>query len=75
MFTARPDFDRALERCFADALFAMSYDNPVHRAVLDAEGLKRWLPPLADDAKGYSALRQAAAQQGFFRSPFARSAD
>src|SRR5207244_2648454 len=45
MFTARPDLDLALERRFADALSAMSYDNPVHRSVLDAEGLQRWLPP------------------------------
>ena len=39
MFTARPDFDQALERQFADALSGMNYDNPSHRAVLDAEGL------------------------------------
>jgi ABC-type phosphate/phosphonate transport system substrate-binding protein len=72
MFTARPDFDRALEQRFAGALSAMSYDNPVHRAVLDAEGLQRWLPPHVD---GYDALRQAAARQGFFRQPFAKSAE
>jgi phosphonate transport system substrate-binding protein len=72
MFTARPDLDPALERRFAEALSAMSYDNPVHRAVLDAEGLRRWLPPHVD---GYDALRQAAARQGFFRQPFAKSAE
>lgn len=72
MFTARPDLDLALERRFADALSAMSYDNPVHRTVLEAEGLERWLPPHLD---GYDALRQAAAQQGFFRQPFAKSAE
>jgi ABC-type phosphate/phosphonate transport system substrate-binding protein len=72
MFTARPDLDLELERRFADALGAMSYDNPVHRAVLDAEGLQRWLPPHLD---GYDALRKAAAQQGFFRQPFAKSAE
>ena len=72
MFTARPDLDPALERRFADALSTMSYDNPVHRAVLDAEGLQRWLPPHVD---GYDALRQAAARQGFFRQPFAKSAE
>jgi len=72
MFTARPDLDLALERRFADALSAMSYDNPVHRAVLDAEGLQRWLPPHVD---GYDALRQAASQQGFFKQPFAKSAE
>ena len=64
MFTARPDLDPKLERQFAEALSAMSYDNPAHRAILDAEGLQRWLPPHVD---GYAELRQAAAQQGFFK--------
>ena len=57
-------------RTYAEALSAMSYDNPVHRAVLDAEGLQRWLPPHID---GYAALRKAAAQQGFFKQLFAAS--
>jgi ABC-type phosphate/phosphonate transport system substrate-binding protein len=63
MFTARPDLDPERERRFVDALSAMSFDNPVHRPILEAEGLKRWLLPHVD---GYAALRQAAAQQGFF---------
>ena len=71
MFTARPDFDLDMERRFADALSAMSYDNPVHRAILDAEGLQRWLPPHLD---GYDALRQGGTQQGFFKQPLAKSA-
>jgi ABC-type phosphate/phosphonate transport system substrate-binding protein len=66
MFTARPDLDRAAERRFAEALSGMSYDNPSHRAVLDAEGLRRWVAPHLD---GYGSLRQAAAQQGFFSRP------
>ena len=72
MFTARPDLDLELERRFAEALYTMSCDNPVHRAILDAEGLQRWLPPHVD---GYVVLRQAAAQQGFFKQPFAKSAE
>lgn len=63
MFTARPDLDLEQEHRFVEALSAMSYDNPSHRSILDAEGLQRWLPPHID---GYDALRQAAAQQGFF---------
>jgi ABC-type phosphate/phosphonate transport system substrate-binding protein len=63
MFTTRPDFDREAERRFVEALAAMSYDNPNHRAILDAEGLQRWLTPHLD---GYGALREAAAGQGFF---------
>ena len=71
MFTARPDLDAEKERRFVEALLAMSYDNPVHRAILDTEGLKRWLLPHVD---GYAALRQAAAQQGFFERLLAKSA-
>jgi ABC-type phosphate/phosphonate transport system substrate-binding protein len=71
MFTARPDLDLGLERRFAYALSLKDYQKPVHRAILDAEGLKRWVPPHMD---GYSALRQAAAQQGFFKQPLAKSA-
>ena len=71
MFTARSDLNLELEHRFAEALLAMSYDNPVHRSILDAEGLQRWLKPSLD---GYVALRQAAAQQGFFKKLFATSA-
>lgn len=72
MFTSRPDLDPALQRQFADALSAMSYDNPVHRTVLDAEGLHRWLPPHVD---GYDALREAAVRQGFFAQGISKSAE
>jgi len=70
MFTARPDLDSALEQRFAQALAAMSYDNPVHRAVLEAEGLRRWVPPHLD---GYGTLREAALRQGFFQRSLARA--
>lgn len=66
MFTARPDLDLELERRFAEALFGMSYDNPSHRTVLEAEGLRRWVAPKLD---GYQALRDAATRQGFFERP------
>ena len=55
-----------MERRFSDALARMSYDNPSHRAVLEAEGLKRWVAPRLD---GYDALRDASARQGFFKRP------
>jgi phosphonate transport system substrate-binding protein len=64
MFTARPDLEIEKERQFAEALMSMSYENPVHRPILEAEGLERWLPPHLD---GYDALRQAAGKQGFFK--------
>jgi phosphonate transport system substrate-binding protein len=68
MFTTRPDLDLQLERRFAEALFGMSYDNPGHRTVLEAEGLRRWVAPRLD---GYQALRDAATRQGFFERPTA----
>jgi phosphonate transport system substrate-binding protein len=71
MFTARPDLDPGLEQRLVEALSGMSYDNPIHRAVLDAEGLHHWVLPHLD---GYDALRDASVRQGFFRRPFAKSA-
>jgi phosphonate transport system substrate-binding protein len=71
MFTARPDLDPQMEARFVDALLAMNYDNPVHRPILEAEGLQRWLKPHLD---GYAELKEAAAQQGFFRQGIAKSA-
>ena len=63
MFTARPDLDRSLATRFVEALSGMNYENPSHRAVLEAEGLRRWEVPHLD---GYDSLRHAAAKQGFF---------
>jgi ABC-type phosphate/phosphonate transport system substrate-binding protein len=71
MFTARPDLNAEQERRFVEALLAMSYENPVHRPILEAEGLKRWLTPHLD---GYAALRQAADEQGLFKKVLAKSA-
>jgi ABC-type phosphate/phosphonate transport system substrate-binding protein len=71
MFTARPDLDHEQETRFVEALLAMSYDNPAHRPILEAEGLERWLTPRLD---GYGALREAAAQQGFLKQVLAKSA-
>src|SRR6266851_3081228 len=72
MFTARADLDPSLAQRFAEALAGMSYDNPSHRAVLDAEGLRRWVEPHLD---GYQALQEASARQGFFKRPTADSAE
>jgi ABC-type phosphate/phosphonate transport system substrate-binding protein len=68
MFTARPDFDPSLAQRFGEALSRMSWDNPAHRAVLEAEGLRRWVGPHLD---GYGALQEASARQGFFKRPTA----
>jgi len=66
MFTARPDLDLGLAERFSEALSQMSFENPDHRAVLEAEGLKRWVVPQLD---GYEALRMAGKGQGFFERP------
>ena len=71
MFTTRPDLDLEHERRFVEALSGMSFENPIHRPILEAEGLQRWLLPHLD---GYEALRQAAAQQGFFQQLSAKVA-
>jgi phosphonate transport system substrate-binding protein len=68
MFTARSDLDPALEQQFAKALFGMSYDNPAHRPVLEAEGLRQWIAPQLD---AYAQLREASTQQGFLTRPLA----
>ncbi len=64
MFTARPGLDEGIGRRFAEALSKMSFDDPRHRPVLEAEGLKRWLPA---DVSGYDSLREASRTQGFFQ--------
>ena len=66
MFTARPDLAPSLVAQFAQALSAMSYDNPSHRPVLEAEGLRRWVEPQLD---GYGSLRDAAGRQGLLKRP------
>ncbi len=65
MFTARPGLDAGTQRRFADALFAMRFDNPAHRVVLEAEGLREWVKP---DRDGYASLRAACERQGLFAS-------
>lgn len=64
MFTARPGLDAATQKRFAEALYAMKWDNPAHRAVLEAEGLKKWLPAQTD---GYASLDAAGEAQGHFK--------
>jgi phosphonate transport system substrate-binding protein len=71
MFTARPGLDEGTCHRFADALYAMSFDNPKHRAILEAEGLTRWVPP---DSGGYGALTAACDRQNLFRRELGVSA-
>ena len=41
----------------------MSYDNPLHREMMDMEGLKAWLP---GRTSGYRDLTAAVEEQHFF---------
>jgi len=59
MFTGRPGLDAEVRQAFEEALFAMSFDDPRHRPVLEAEGLKKWIPP----QDGYDSLRAACRAQ------------
>jgi ABC-type phosphate/phosphonate transport system substrate-binding protein len=63
VFTVRQDFDRESERRWLEALFAMRYDNPAHREMMDLEGLKAWLP---GRTTGFEALAGAVAAERFF---------
>lgn len=71
MFTARVGLEEAVSERFAQALFAMQFDNPRHRPVLEMEGLRRWVPPAT---AGYASLRQACERQGLFARETAASA-
>ena len=62
MFDALPDFDAETARRFQAALFAMQWDNPEHRPILELEGLKEWLPPREE---GYESLQAAVDDQGY----------
>ena len=65
VFTVRDDFDAATEKRWLDALFAMTYDNPMHREMMDLEGLKAWKP---GRTTGFGPLGEAVERQAFFAS-------
>ena len=69
VFTVRPDLDVAAEHHWLDALFAMRYDNPAHREMMDLEGLKAWLP---GRTTGFGPLTAAVASERFFERPASR---
>jgi phosphonate transport system substrate-binding protein len=61
MFDALPTLDEARVRAFQDALFAMRWDDPSHRRLLELEGLREWLAPRET---GYESLRKALDEIG-----------
>lgn len=44
VFTVLESFPAEQEEAFLKALFAMDYENPDHREMMDLEGLKQWVP-------------------------------
>lgn len=61
MFNARPGLTEAETAPFVKALLDMDWNNPRHRPILEAEGLRKWIVP---DLSGYDSLREAAGVQG-----------
>ena len=61
MFDALPSLAPEKVEGFKRALFAMKWDNPTHRRLLELEGLREWLPPREE---GYHSLQEAMKQQG-----------
>jgi len=61
MFDARPDLATDKAERFRSALFAMRWENPNHRRLLELEGLHEWLPPRE---QGYQSLEAALAEPG-----------
>lgn len=61
MFDALPTLPAAKADGFTRALFAMRWEEPAHRKLLELEGLKEWMPPRES---GYDSLRAALDAQG-----------
>jgi len=61
MFDALPGLPVATAEGFRRALFAMRWDDPRHRPLLELEGLKAWAEPREE---GYTSLEAALDAQG-----------
>ena len=61
MFDALPTLPQAKRTAFEKALFAMRWEDPKHRRLLELEGLKEWMRPREE---GYASLVAALDAQG-----------
>jgi phosphonate transport system substrate-binding protein len=61
MFDAHPSLAPEKIESFKRALFAMKWENPQQRRLLELEGLREWLPPREE---GYESLQAALKPQG-----------
>jgi ABC-type phosphate/phosphonate transport system substrate-binding protein len=60
MFDALPSLAKEKADEFRRGLFAMQWDNPSHRRLLELEGLRRWMEPREE---GYQSLIAALDEQ------------
>jgi ABC-type phosphate/phosphonate transport system substrate-binding protein len=60
MFDALPSLPEAKAQAFRRALFAMRWEDPTHRRLLELEGLKQWVEPREE---GYGSLLAALDEQ------------
>ncbi len=63
VFTVRGDFDADTEARWLKVLYSMSYENPLHREMMDMEGLKKWEP---GRTSGFAALMEATEKLKYF---------
>lgn len=63
MFDAHPAADRGKLEAFRRGLFAMKWEVPEHRRLLELEGLKEWMEPREE---GYDSLRAALTEQSYW---------
>ncbi len=62
-FTARAELPAARYQPFVDGLLAMSFEDPRVRALMEMEGLRRWLP---GRTSGYDQLERAVKRFHFY---------
>lgn len=67
IFSARPELDDAEIERFDKALFEMDYNDPVHKEIMDMEGLTKWVP---GRLQGYEQITNADAYLGGFLKKF-----
>lgn len=60
MFDALPTLSPPKRDAFVKTLFAMRWENPAHRRLLELEGLREWMPPREE---GYRSLVDALADE------------
>jgi ABC-type phosphate/phosphonate transport system substrate-binding protein len=65
VLAARGDFSEELRKKWEAALFSMSYEVPIHREMMDIDGIKAWLPARTS---GFELLDEAVRKYGFFAS-------